>query len=268
MITLGKDGWTAKISEEFTFDNVRAAAQEIAGTLKPNDALVIGYDSRFLAEKFADEVVKVMAAAGIGCYLPERDIPLPVVIWEVGDRGAAGGVMISGGSLTSDFCGVKFIKGQGAGGKKQGIEHFEPRERYLKYLEGSVDVNAIKKAKLKVVVDPMYGSGRGYLDRLLQQMGCEVEEINNYRDVLFGGVAPEPAEKNLAELKSQVAASKNALGFALSGEATDFAVIGGSGQYYPAANFAKFIKPLDGILACLLIVEKIAQRGYNWLEVH
>lgn len=113
-------GWMAKISEDFTFENVRKAAQDVAQRLKPNDSLVIGYDSRFLAEKFADEVVKVMEAAGIGCYLVEHDTPTPVVAWEVRDKGAAGGVMVTAGSMSADFCGIRFIKGQGSGEGESG----------------------------------------------------------------------------------------------------------------------------------------------------
>jgi phosphomannomutase len=264
MLSAGKDGWTAKISAEFTFDNVRAAAQEIAGALKQNEALVIGYDARFLADKFAGEIVKVMTAAGRGCYLPERDLPWPVVVWEVGDRGAAGGVMVTGGSLAADLCGVKFIKGRGTGSNKQGLEHFEPRERYLKYLESLVDAAAIKKARFKIVVDPMFGSGRGYLDRLLQQLGCEVEEIRNYRDVLFGGSAPDPAEANLAALKTKLAEKKADLGFALNGDAGDFALINDRGRYFPSGHFTG-LKASGAILACLRIVELAARKGLKAL---
>jgi phosphomannomutase len=254
MIKFGKDGWTAKISEEFTFGNVRAAAREIAGSLKPNDSLVIGYDSRFLAEKFATEIVKVMTTAKIGCYLPERDMPLPVAVWEVGDRGAAGGVMVTGGGLAADFCGVSFIKGQVTVGKEPGIERFDPRERYFRYAEASVDAEAIKRAGLKIVVDPMFGSVRGYFDVLLQRLGCRVDEINNYRDVLFGGLAPDPKEENLAGLKAAMDGQKADLGLAFNGDGSAFAVIDGQGQYKYHGEAG------DALLNCLRLVELSAKK--------
>lgn len=248
-------GWTAnptivgKISEDFTFENVRKAAQEVAKRLKPNDSLVIGYDSRFLAEKFADEAVKVMEAAGIGCYLVEHDTPTPVVAWEVGDKGAAGAVMVTAGSMSADFCGMKFIKGQGSGGGGQGIERFEPRERYIKYITQVADWSRIRQSKPKIVVDPMYGSGRGYLDKVLQELGCQVEEIHDHRDVLFGGKNPDPVEENLGELKAKMTEVKADVGIALNGDVTSFAVIGKDGKYQRPAAGADVIVNILEIIA-------------------
>ena len=257
MQSLVKDGWQGVISADFTFENVRQAARELAAGLKPHASLVIGYDTRFLAEKFAAEIVKVLTTAGFGCYLADRDVPLPVLAWEVLDRGAVAGVMVTGGSRPADHCGLKFITGPGSGAKVQGIEHFEPRERYLKYVETSLDTDAIREARLKIVVDPLYGTGRGYLDRLLQLVGCEVEEIHNYRDVLFGGEAPAPGEAHLHELKVKMAEKKTDLGFALSGAADDFAVIDASGRYLPSSHFSR-LGTGDALLDCAKIVELTA----------
>lgn len=136
---------------------------------------------------------------------------------------------------------------------KSKLERFEPRQRYLKHLAGQIDTAAIKKARLKIVVDPMYGSGRGYLDTFLQELGCQVEEIHDHRDVLFGGRSPDPLAENLAELKSRVAATQADLGLALSGDAGAFAVIDRAGKYFsrPAA---------DGILECVKQVEQCARQ--------
>jgi phosphomannomutase len=260
MINHGKDGWQGVISADFTFENVRQAARQLAAGLKPNASLVIGYDTRFLADKFASEIVKVLTTAGFGCYLAEREVPLPVLAWEVADRGAAGGVMVTGGTLPADHCGLKFITGPGSGATVQGIEHFEPRERYLKYLEVSLDTEAIRKARLKIVVDPLYGAGRGYLDLLLQRTGCSVEEIHEGRDVLFGGRIPAPTEDNLEELKSKLKENRAGLGLALSGAADDFAVIEASGRYLPSSHFTK-LGTNDAIFACAKVVEIAALKG-------
>jgi len=269
MIKFGTDGWRAVISDEFTFSNVRKVAQAIASyltnhklTRKP---LIVGYDARFLADKFAEEVVKVMEAAGISTLLVERDTPTPVVAWEVRDRKAAGAVMLTASHNPPEYCGIKFIPDyagpaneiitkeieQGISGNigeypafdassagRQGIsgkvERFEPRERYLKYIESFVNPSVIKRAKLKVVVDPMYGSGRGYLDKLLQRLGCQTEEIHNYRDVLFGGRNPEPDDENLLELKAKVVETGADLGLALDGDADRFGVVDEAGRFYSA----------------------------------
>jgi phosphomannomutase len=221
--------------------------------------LIVGYDSRFLADRFAEEVVKVMEAAGIGCFLTERDTPTPVVAWEVKDREACGAVMLTASHNPPIYCGIKFIPDY-AGPANEAItkeiegqirspkpetpnksqvrnpkfERFEPRERYLKYIQSFIDPVVIKKAKLKIVVDPMYGSGRGYLDKLLQELGCQVEEIHNYRDVLFGGHNPEPDQGNLAELSAKVRESQAALGLALDGDADRFGVVDEVGDFYSA----------------------------------
>ena len=253
-------GWIGRISEDFTFANVRRAATEIADRLQTG-AIIVGYDSRFLAERFAEETVKVMEGKGIGCYLVERDTPTPVVAWEVEDKGVAGAVMITAGSKSSDYCGIQFIKGKGAlrqssgqaRGKGQGVERFEPRERYLKHIAGQVDEAIIRRAKLKIVIDPMYGSGRGYLDKLLQGMGCRVEEIHNYREVLFGGMDPDPIEKNLHELKAKMKEFGADLGIALNGDASSFAAVARGGKYCRGEG-AK-----DALLEGLLLVERTAR---------
>lgn len=247
--------WRAKISEEFTFNNVRAAARACA-TLQ-DKSLIVSYDSRFLSDKFAEEAVKVFEEAGIPSLLTERDTPLPVVLWEVADRKAGGAFIITGGELPAQFNGIKFIQGisghsrenQGKSGK---VERFDPRERYFKYLEASVDGAAIGRAKLKVIIDPMHGSGRGYLDKLLQRLGCRVEEIHGERDVLFGGREPHPAEANLHELKKSGAD----VGIALSGDASSYAWYDAKGGYHAGE------KSGDAILACLRLVEKLSKE-YN-----
>lgn len=310
MLRLGKDGWTAVISEEFTFDNVRKVATGVAVYLINNDLLtkpiIIGYDARFLSEKIAEIIVKVLEGTGASLRLVDRDTPLPVVEWEVRDRNAACALMVTGGANPPQYSGVKLVPGPALAAKKNikdidrniyfsgittmasspdpdqlaylsglaqlnrnnlsrsKLERFDPRERYFKQAEALVDKEAMKKAKLKIVVDPMFGSGRGYLGRLLQRAGCEVEEIHDYRDVLFGGRAPDPKEENLAELKAKVAENKADLGIALSSDAGDFAVINKNGQYFPAGHFAGF-KSSTSILACLQIVELAALKGLKAL---
>ena len=260
MIKFGTDGWRAIISEEFTFANVRKVAQAIAEYLKNhklvNKELIIGYDPRFLADKFAEEVAKVMAFNGISCVLSEADIPTPVVAFEVKDRSASGAVMITASHNPPQYCGIKFIPGYAGpaseeitseiesyikkgiepkvSDKRGSVQRFDPRKRYFKSLELLVDKEIIKKAKLKIVCDPMYGAGRDYLDNILQDFGCVTEEIHGYRDVLFGGGSPEPSEETLRELQDMVKEGKFDLGLALDGDADRFGVVDELGNFLSA----------------------------------
>ena len=247
MLKYGTDGWYAVISGDFTMDNVakvaRAAASFLVRRRLQTQPLVVGYDTRFLSDKFAEAVVKVLTGGGINCLLVERETPVPVIAWEVLDREAAGGLVITGSCLPIEQNGLRLIAAGGRPltpeeakeidlslfqenvsylcGAPQGLEsRFEPRERYLKYLHTQVDGELIRKAGLKVVVDPMFGSARGYFDRFLQELGCQVEEIHEHRDVLFGGRDPNLTAENLSELQAKVLSDGASLGLALcpSGE--------------------------------------------------
>ncbi|MFC1511514.1 phosphoglucomutase/phosphomannomutase family protein [Candidatus Margulisiibacteriota bacterium] len=278
MITFGTDGWRAIISDEFTFANVRKVAKAIALYLinhgfskKP---LIIGYDSRFLADKFAEEVAKVVESAGINVLLTERDTPTPVIAWAVKDRKAAGGVVLTASHNPAQYCGIKFIPDYAgpahseitaelqensnkdidlpAAKKKGEVERFDPRERYIKYIETFVDPAVIRRAKLKVVFDPMYGVGRGYLDKILQNFGCQVEVIHGNRDVLFGGGNPEPAPEYLDELKNKVLELKADIGLANDGDADRFCVVDEKGGFLTANQIIP-----------LLCDYLIAEKGYK-----
>lgn len=267
MIKFGTDGWRAIISEEFTFSNVKKVAKAIALYLinhgfadKP---LIVGYDPRFLADKFAETVVKVMEEAGINCLLTERDTPTPVVAWSVKDKKASGAVMLTASHNPAEYCGIKFIPDYaGPAGeeitkelqensnkditlptpKQKGTsERFEPRERYIAYLESFIDITLIKKSKLKVVYDSMHGSGRGYVDKILQSYGCQVEALHSNRDVLFGGSNPEPGDKHLGELKKKVVELSANVGLANDGDADRFGIVDEQGNFLHANQILPLI---------------------------
>jgi phosphomannomutase len=267
VIKFGTDGWRAVISDEFTFDNVRRVAKAVALYLinhrlikKP---LIVGYDPRFLADKFAEEVTRIMEEAGIDCYLTERDTPTPIVAWEVRDKKAAGAVMLTASHNPAQYCGIKFIPHYAGpadesitseiqensnkeisvpGAKKKGkVERFEPRQRYVKYISSFVDPSLIRKAGLKIVYDSMHGSGRGYVDRILQDFGCKVEAIHGERDVLFGEGSPEPTDEHLGELKKKVLDLSAQAGLANDGDADRFGVVDEKGTFMNADQIISLI---------------------------
>lgn len=279
-IKFGTDGWRAIISDEFTFANVRLVAQAIANFIHNHGLdrkkIIVGYDPRFLADKFAEDVVKVMESNSISTLLPDRDTPTPVIAFSVKDLGACGAVMLTASHNPPEYCGIKFIP-EYAGpaneditreiekylsapevqygirsGKKASVERFDPRERYFKNIANMIDQAAIARAKPRIVYDPMYGSGRGYVDVLLQRFGAEVEEMHSYRDTLFGGRLPEPVEENLLEMRSKVKEEGFDLGLSTDGDADRFGVVGDDGRFYSANE----ILPM---LALYLIEEK----GYS-----
>lgn len=267
MIKFGTDGWRAVISDEFTFSNVEKVAKAIALYLLnhglADKPLIVGYDPRFLADKFAETTVKVMESAGINCFLTERDTPTPIVAWSVKDKKAAGVVMITASHNPAQYCGIKFIPDYAGPAdeaitselqensnkeielpkaRKRGTaERFEPRERYFSYIESFVDPQLIRQAKIKIVYDPMYGAGRGYLDRLLERNGCQVEAIHSFRDVLFGGDNPEPEDKHLSELKEKVVELGASLGLANDGDADRFGVVDEKGSFLCANQMLPLI---------------------------
>lgn len=302
MIKFGTDGWRAVISDEFTFENVRKVTQAIADHLKAQDKkdkpVIIGYDARFLADKFAEAATKVLSENGFNCLLPERDTPTPVIAWEVKDGGAAGALMFTASHNPPQYCGIKFIphyagpaneaitkqiennlssQGPVARGQAGKVERFEPRERYTRYIEKFIDVNTLKSSKLKIVVDPMFGSGRDYLDNILQKFGVASEEIHGQRDVLFGGHNPEPEAETLSELRQKVVEQKADLGLALDGDADRFGVVDEAGDFYSANQVISMVfeylvknKGLTGSvvrsLATTHMLDAIAKK--NNIQVH
>ena len=276
-IKFGTDGWRAIISDEFTFANVRIVAQAIMNYLHNHDLdkgqLIVGYDPRFLADKFAEEVVRVAESNCISCLLPERETPTPVIAYSVKDQKACGAVMITASHNPPQYCGMKFIpEYAGPAGNeitkeiekyiatpevqygikcehRATVNRFEPRNRSLKYLEGIIDVNVIKSSKLKIAYDPMYGSGRGYMDKALENFGIRADVIHGERDVLFGGRLPEPVEENLGELMDLVRDKGADIGLANDGDADRFAAVGEDGRFFSANE-------VISMLALYLIEEK------------
>lgn len=258
-IKFGTDGWRAIISDQFTFANLRIVAQALAdyliGSGTSNKGIAIGYDTRFLADKFAVETAKVMLSNGIPCTVMETDTPTPVVAFTVKDRKLAGAVMITASHNPPQYCGFKFISSDGGPapseitrqieaniakvaepktGSGHNIERINPFNRYMQHIKTLIDLDAIKKAHLKVAYDPLWGTGRNYLGRILEQAGCQVRTIHENSDVLFGGITPEPIGENLDELKAIVRKDRLDIGLSTDPDADRFGVVDEKGDYVSA----------------------------------
>lgn len=252
-IKFGTDGWRAIISEDFTFDNVKRVGQAVADYVNDtksalkvkNEMVVIGYDTRFLSEKYAELVACVMAANGIKIILTNRPAPTPSVSYAIKDRGLIGGIVITAshnparyngikyktyyaGSATPDitkrlesYLGkseIKYISLDEAKSKgKIKIEDISPR--HLEFVKKYVDLKLLKKTRFKVLVDSMYGTGNDYISQLLSGGTCKVDTIHGEKNPGFGGINPEPIMPNLKELVDKVKSFKYDVGLATDGDA-------------------------------------------------
>lgn len=258
-IAFGTDGWRAVMAREFTFDNVAIVAQAIAdyvnGTGKGPKGVVVGYDARFLSDQFATLVSDILGANGIPALVPDRDTPTPVVAYTIRARDLAGAVMLTASHNPPEYNGIKFIPDYchpalpeitdaitrriqeiqadptlvKTGGPKPQI--IDPKPDYYAQVRKLINFEAITKANLTVIVDPLYATGRGYLSELLEQAGVTVHTIHDYRNPLFGGSLPEPNETNLKELSALVKEKGADLGLSLDGDADRFGMVDATGQY-------------------------------------
>lgn len=264
-IKFGTSGWRGVIADDFTMSRVRVVAQAIADHISAqglkDKGMVVGYDTRFMSERFAEEAVKVLAMNGIHTYCSNRDVPTPAVSFEIIRRKAAGGINFTASHNPPQYNGLKFSPAWGgpalpettkdietranalleknsiavlsvASAKEKGIaEEVDLRKAYLDDLKKKIDLDVIRKSKLKVVVDLLYGTGRDYLDSMLRDAGCAVTVLHGHRDALFGGHAPEPSEANLAELSSVIKKGRFDIGLAVDGDSDRFGVLDVDGTY-------------------------------------
>ncbi len=263
-IHFGTDGWRAVISDTFTFHNLRMVAQAIAdavasdswnnGTPLPQTpdphTMVVGFDTRFLSDRYAQDAARVLAANGYKVYLAQSDAPTPAISYAVSHLRAMGGIMITASHNAPRYNGVKLKSAYGGSAlpeqcrrvevylndnEEQGrgpnlmdyeqareqklIERFNPIVAYNEQLRRLIDFDAIADNPPRFVVDSMHGAGRGVIRGILQGTGCEVAEIRGEMNPGFGGVHPEPIGRYLGALAGAVGAGLGNFGLATDGDA-------------------------------------------------
>jgi alpha-D-glucose phosphate-specific phosphoglucomutase len=270
MIKFGTSGWRGIIAQDFTFDNVRLAAQGIADYLngerqKPDSPLhgrqpllIVGHDTRFLGREFALAAAEVLEANGLTPLLCERDTPTPVIAHNIRVRKALGGINLTASHNPAEYQGLKFSTANGApahpevtrqieahcaaraaqGWRFQGAvigtfrcKTFDPRPAYFRRIRQLVDFSAIRRAKLRVAVELLYGTGRGYLDALLEAAGARVTVFHNELNPLFGGHHPEPDAHGMAEVARFVRRRGAQLGLGVDGDADRFGIVDRDGRW-------------------------------------
>jgi phosphoglucomutase len=260
-IKFGTSGWRAVMAEEFTFANVRRAVWGIAryvASQKPKGArVIVGRDPRFLGETFCSMAVEILTEQGIAPLLVSEPAPTPAFAHAVIHNKADGIINFTASHNPPEYNGIKFSTPDGcpalpevtrkieaeivagdnsnsAGPRGDGAEKKEtldPKPAYLKRLAEIVDVEVIRKAGLRIAFDPMWGAARGYSDELLRGAGVQVSTVHDYRDVLFGGHAPEPDDHLLEDLRKNMRDTGAQIGIATDGDADRFGIVDGDGTF-------------------------------------
>jgi phosphomannomutase len=249
-IVFGTDGWRARVAEDFTFDNVRRCADGVAryvlGKGEREKGVVVAYDRRFASEHFAIAASEVVLAHDIPVAYGAHAVPTQMCSYEVVERGASAGIVItaSHNPWTDNGFKVKAPTGSAGGPDMLAVieasiaegapverrpfadaeaaglvERFDPFEGYERYLRRTVDLDALKAADIDVLVEPMWGAGAGWLSRLLGGGRIRVNEIHQERNPYFGGVNPEPIRPNIDEALTKIVRDGHEVGLLLDGDA-------------------------------------------------
>jgi len=267
LIKFGTDGWRGIIAEDFTFENVRLCAQAIANYILSDSKgkqaeAVIGYDTRFLSDDFAKTVAQVMAGNNIKVIMSDSACATPVLSYGTAARNAATGIMITASHNPPNWNGIKIKAPNGSSASPEviriiedSINNISRRQEpcladfdqsvhtglieitdlnsiYANGITKMVDTDSLKKAPLKVIFDSMYGSGAGYLPRILEGGKLELIEINSGPNPAFPGIQqPEPISGNLHKLSKIVPETGAAVGLATDGDADRLGIIDENGTY-------------------------------------
>jgi len=254
-IKFGTDGWRAIIADDFTFANVRTAAEAIAAYVyakeDPSKGVCIGYDTRFGSKAFARACAEVLAARGIPVQLANAITPTPALSHAVLHRKAAGGIMITSSHNPAQWNGVKYKGWYGGSGKPSMIADIESHlgepvalaarpaiveeadfvTDYLQAIEQFADLGLIAKSGMKFAIDSMYGAGLTYISDIFTRIGVDHIQIRGNPDPLFPGINPEPIEPHIRALGEAVVAHHCQAGLCTDGDADRIGATDESGDF-------------------------------------
>ena len=272
-LRFGTSGWRAVTGDEFTTANVRLVSRAIAEYVRASvphapagepPTVLVGYDTRFLSERFARTAADALAAAGVRPLLCAEPTPTPAVALQVLRRKIAGAVTITASHNPPEYNGVKFTPSWGgpalpettraiearidalvdADAREESRREVPPppavpgaatlidaRPEYLDQLARLVDLDAVRRARPSLVLDPLYGATRGYLDAIAGRAGARFTVLHAWRDAYFGGRSPDPSADGLRELRTAVAEGDAVLGLATDGDGDRFGVVDEDGAF-------------------------------------
>jgi alpha-D-glucose phosphate-specific phosphoglucomutase len=286
-IKFGTDGWRAIMGKDFTLENVSYCAQGVADYLikakLAKHGIIIGYDTRLDSDNFAAAAAEVLARNDIKVYLTSQPTPTPVISYGVLAKKVAGAIIITASHNPGEWNGFKykdengwsasdkvtskivgFINKSFSAGKINRLSLAEAKKKglvvmtdlapeYFTQVGRLIDINGLRRSGLKVVIDPMYGAGAGYLKKILSGGAMQVMEIHGERNPLFPGLHPEPILPHLNDLADIVKKNKANVGLATDGDADRMGIIAENGEFLTQLQvFA---------LLCLYLLEVRGERG-------
>ncbi|EEX95380.1 GlcNAc phosphomutase [Vibrio orientalis CIP 102891 = ATCC 33934] len=264
MIKFGTGGWRAFIGEEFTKDNVQLVAQALANIINneqvADKGFVVGYDRRFLSDKAGRWFTEVLAANAIKVSFIDKFVPTPIVMFKAKEMGCAYSACITASHNPADYNGIKvFIEGgrdadeiitekietqiaQLTLAKVKSVEFdqavedklvevINPMNEFVDSIINFIDIESIKKANLRVLIDPMFGVAKNALQTVLINGRCDVDVINDGKNPDFGGLMPSPSAATLYRLKHLVAAEGYDIGIGTDGDADRLGIIDEKGNF-------------------------------------
>ena len=285
MIHFGTGGWRAVIADGFTKANLRLLTAGLCRLMEKEGhagtELCIGYDRRFLAKESAHWIAEVLAGYGFRTLMVNRSSPTPLIMFVVKTHRMPYGMMVTASHNPAIYNGVKIFTAGGRDADKSVTDRIEaeiaqireeeirsvdydealqlglvrednPSNDYIDSILALIDTDAIKRARLKVALDPMYGVSQTSLRTILMTCRCDLEVIHDRHDTLFGGKLPAPNARTLTTLSNYVIDRCCNLGIATDGDADRLGVIDENGE---------FIHP--NTLLVLLYYYLVRYRGWN-----
>ncbi|HEY3203747.1 MAG TPA: phosphoglucomutase/phosphomannomutase family protein [Thermoanaerobaculia bacterium] len=255
-IKFGTSGWRSILADDFTFPNARRVVAAIARVLaaegRPGGLVLVGYDTRFLADRFAAEAARILARRGFAAEVSARPVPTPVLAFEIRRRGAVGAVNFTASHNPPQYLGIKFSTSDGAPAlpeitqkieagivaiahekapPEDPVRRFDPAPAYLADLDRKVDAEQVGRGGAHFSLDFRFGTAAGFLDAYLERTGAKLSRLHANADPLFGGQSPQCGERELKELAGEILRRGSRLGLACDGDADRFGVCDDTGAY-------------------------------------
>ena len=267
MIRFGTGGWRAVIGDGFTRANIRLIGAALAARMKregcAEQGLCVGYDRRFLSKEALIWFCEVLTGAGIHVYFVNMSCPTPQIMFTVKEMGLQYGAMVTASHNPAVWNGIKLFTFGGRDAnedvtrsvqdeanalegseipsldfdtaKKQGlIEFIDPRDAYLDSILRQVNTEVIRKRRLRIVLDPMFGVSVTGLQTILYTCRCDIDVINDRHDAFFGRHLPAPNPDTLVDLQYAVKEHQADVGIATDGDADRLGIIDEQGSYISA----------------------------------
>lgn len=281
-VKFGTDGWRGLIADDFTFENVRIVAQACADyfnrEFKAPRRIIVGYDTRFSSDKFAQAVAEVLGANEIKTYLSDRPSPTPTTSYNIRSLGLSGGLIITASHNPGRFSGIKIKTPHGSPAdetvthkieallrknklrtlsleeaiKAKKIEMINPMPRYIDAVRKYLDLDLLKNCDLKVTAEVMHGAGNSYYEDVLKGTKIKLDIINAEPNPTFDGLKPEPLPHNMPKLMEIMKRGRHDIGVATDGDADRVSAVAPGGR---------FITP--GEIMCLIALHFIENRRWR-----